>query len=133
MKFWRATAQQDSFARSAGSYSCSGNELAAKGGNMDLDDNLKKLMKDLGIAINESLSESEPISEAISNIRGAGYDVFLVLEATIGFNKREEEEDVDESAVPHFKSGILELTNQDAKFLKSLKISFEEEEEEKSE
>ena len=104
---------------------------------MELDDNLKKLMKDLGIAINESLSDSEPIAQAISNIRGAGYDVFLVLEATVGFNKREEEEEgeegVDESAVHHFKSGKLELTNQDAKFLKLLKISFEEEEEEKSE
>jgi len=34
-------------------------------------------------------------SDLISNIRGAGYDVFLVLEATIGFNKREEEEEDD--------------------------------------
>ena len=100
---------------------------------MDLDDNLKKLMKDLGIAINESLSDSEPIAEAISNIRVAGYDVFLVLEATIGFNKREEEEEADESEVHHIKSGKLDLTNQDAKFLRSLKISFEEEGEEKSE
>ncbi len=60
---------------------------------MELDDNLKELMKELGIAINESLSDSEPIAQAISNIRGAGYDVFLVLEATVGFNKREDEDD----------------------------------------
>lgn len=45
-------------------------------------------MQDLGNAINESLSDSDGISGAIGEIRDAGYDVFLVLEATIGFNKR---------------------------------------------
>ena len=32
---------------------------------MQLDDNLKQLMKELGAAINDALSESEEISEAI--------------------------------------------------------------------
>ena len=95
---------------------------------MELDDNLKELMKELGSAINESLSDSEPIAEAISNIKGAGYDVFLVLEATIGFNRHEDEEDSAEANSLHIKTGRLELTNQDARFLRSLKISFEEEE-----
>ena len=63
---------------------------------MQLDDNLKQLMKELGAAINDALSDSEEISEAIQNVRNAGYDVFLVLEATIGFNKREEGEDSEE-------------------------------------
>lgn len=57
---------------------------------MELDDNLKRLMKDLGAAINDALSDSEEISEAIQNVRDSGYDVFLVLEATIGFNRRSE-------------------------------------------
>jgi hypothetical protein len=39
------------------------------------------------------LSDSERIAEAIGEIKRAGYDVFLVLEATIGFNKREEGEE----------------------------------------
>ncbi|MBF8304989.1 MAG: hypothetical protein HW398_177 [Acidobacteria bacterium] len=99
---------------------------------MELDDNLKQLMKELGMAINESLSESEPISDAIANIRGAGYDVFLVLEATIGFNKRDSEESEDSgnkrpvrrSDLP---SGELSLTPRDAEFLKLLRISFDSE------
>ena len=49
-------------------------------------------MKELGQAINESISDSEQIAEVIAKIKSGGYDVFLVLEATIGFNKREEEE-----------------------------------------
>src|SRR5262249_33976069 len=100
---------------------------------MEMDDNLKRLMKELGTAINESLSDSEPIAQAISNIKGAGYNVFLVLEATIGFNKRDEDEDEQAESEAgesiEIRSGDLELTPQDTKFLKSLKISFEDESE----
>ncbi len=87
---------------------------------MELDDNLKQLTKDLGTAINESLSNSEHISAAIASIKDAGYDVFLVLEATIGFNKRSGEA---ETPLPQVPVGELNLTSQDTRFLKSLKIS----------
>jgi hypothetical protein len=98
---------------------------------MEMDDDLKQLMKELGMAINESLSESEPISDAIANIRGAGYDVFLVLEATIGFNKRpDSEDDGDAKNEPvrfsQLPAGELELTPRDAEFLKLLRISLGE-------
>ncbi len=62
-----------------------------KGANVE--ERLKSLMQDLGNAINESLSDSERIAEAIGEIKRAGYDVFLVLEATIGFNKRDDSEE----------------------------------------
>src|SRR5258708_3466460 len=93
---------------------------------MQMDDNLKQLMKELGAAINDALSESEDISEAIQNVRNAGYDVFLVLEATIGFNKRSKNENGEE--VPALTSGEMKLkvTAQDLKFLRSLKISIED-------
>ena len=92
---------------------------------MQLDDNLKELMKELGAAINDALSESEEISEAIQNVRNAGYDVFLVLEATIGFNRRK---DQGEEVTAGLKSGDMKLkvTAQDLKFLRSLKISVED-------
>ena len=95
---------------------------------MQLDDNLKQLMKELGAAINDALSESEDISEAIQNVRNAGYDVFLVLEATIGFNKRSKTESGEEVSASGLKSGEMKLkvTAQDLKFLRSLKISFED-------
>jgi 4-aminobutyrate aminotransferase-like enzyme len=95
---------------------------------MQMDDNLKQLMKELGAAINDALSESEDISEAIQNVRNAGYDVFLVLEATIGFNKRSKGEGSEESMTNGLKSGEMKLkvTAQDLKFLRSLKISIED-------
>ena len=55
-----------------------------------MDDRLKELMQELGNAINESLSDSERIAARSVRSKQAGYDVFLVLEATIGFNKRDE-------------------------------------------
>src|ERR1700756_1714309 len=94
---------------------------------MQLDDNLKQLMKELGAAINDALSESEEISEAIQNVRNAGYDVFLVLEATIGFNKRSKSENGEELTAGLTSAELkLKVTAQDLKFLRSLKISVED-------
>ena len=105
-----------------------------------MEEKLKELMQELGNAINESLSDSDRIAAAIGEIKRAGYDVFLVLEATIGFNKREEngeyeseadgEGAVSEAAPPKRKfesTGKIKLTSQDQKFLKALKIAIDEE------
>jgi hypothetical protein len=95
---------------------------------LQLDDNLKQLMKELGEAINGALSDSEEISEAIQNVRNAGYDVFLVLEATIGFKCRSKNDGSEEMTAGGLKSGEMKLkvTAQDLKFLRSLKISVED-------
>jgi hypothetical protein len=101
-----------------------------------VDEPLKNLMQELGNAINDSLSESDRIAEAIGEIKRAGYDVFLVLEATIGFNKREEdgEDNSGDERVPEperkrgFEStGKIKLTTQDHRFLKALKIAVDDE------
>jgi hypothetical protein len=103
-----------------------------------LEDRLKDLMQELGNAINESLSDSDRIAAAIGEIKRAGYDVFLVLEATIGFNKREEGDESDEEEAAGMEStperttrrkvGKIKLTSQDQKFLRALKISIDTEE-----
>jgi hypothetical protein len=97
-----------------------------------VEERLKSLMQDLGNAINESLSDSERIAEAIGEIKRAGYDVFLVLEATIGFNKREEGDEPeveDDSAEPaeEIATGKVRFTSQDQRFLKALRIAVDEE------
>jgi hypothetical protein len=91
-------------------------------------------MQELGNAINESLSESDRIAEAIGEIKRAGYDVFLVLEATIGFNRRdedaEEEEELevaDEPKRAFETTGKIKFTSQDHRFLRALKIAVDEE------
>jgi hypothetical protein len=102
-----------------------------------LEDRLKELMQELGNAINESLSDSDRIAAAIGEIKRAGYDVFLVLEATIGFNKREEAGEEEESGDTieidsqpepgRRRVGKIKLTSQDQKFLRALKIAIDEE------
>ncbi len=104
-----------------------------------MDDRLKQLMQELGNAINESLSDSDRIAAAIGEIKRAGYDVFLVLEATIGFNKRDENEadgedgaememETEGPTLRKFESAAkLKWTSQDHKFLRALKISIDEE------
>jgi hypothetical protein len=96
-----------------------------------VEERLKSLMQDLGNAINESLSDSERIAEAIGEIKRAGYDVFLVLEATIGFNKRDDGEGSEEerTAEPQeiTTTGKVRFTTQDQRFLKALRIAVDEE------
>ena len=98
-----------------------------------MDDTLKKRIKELGEAINHSLSESEPIAETIGRIKSEGYDVFLVLEATIGFTRQDGTE--VEEAEPHAAVGSktkrsgepkFQVNAQDMKFLKSMRIAAEE-------
>ena len=95
-----------------------------------MDTRLKKLMKDLGDAINGSLSESEQIAQAIAKIKEQGYDIFLVLEATIGFNRKTEEPAAapQELVRARTRNGEPELAinANDVRFLKSLRISVED-------
>jgi hypothetical protein len=97
--------------------------------NQKLNQKLKRLIRQLGEAIHETVSESEDIAGVVRDIREEGFDVLLMLEATIGLNELEEEEvaapgeisDGDESKAP--------FNSHDLNFLKSLRITVEEEQE----
>ena len=83
-------------------------------------------MKELGEAINQAVADSDRISDVMGRIKASGNDVFLVLEATIGFNHRdgsggsEPNKDFD-------SSGELEITSQDLQFLRSSRIAMNDE------
>jgi hypothetical protein len=66
-----------------------------------VDDKIKQLLQELGTAINESISGSEDVNRHIQKIRDEGYDLYVVLDATIGLNKQEADEtDEDAMVVP---------------------------------
>jgi hypothetical protein len=88
-----------------------------------MDQNLEKLMKQLGEAINDSISSSDQIAEVVARIKNGGYDIYVVLEATVGFNKREDE--AAASSPGGQSEPELRFSQQDARFLKSLRISIE--------
>ncbi len=80
---------------------------------MQLDDNLKQLLRELGHAINDTVSEAERITQAIAGVRAAGYDIVLKLDATIGLARRD--------------AGPVKITHHDRRFLESLHIRVDEE------
>jgi hypothetical protein len=112
---------------------------------VQLDDHLRQLLRELGHAINDTVGESDRITGAISNVRSAGYDIVLKLDATIGLAKRDADSarlsnqdrrfleslhiQVDAEAMEEEETSEpkFDLTAQDVRFLKSLKISLENE------
>jgi len=86
-----------------------------------LNQKVKHLIQKLGEAIHESVSESEDIAGVVKNIREQGFDVLLMLEATIGLNEVEAEADESSEALEETAEGPF--THNDLTFLKSLRIS----------
>ena len=96
-------------------------------GEVALNQQVKDLIQKLGEAIHESVSESDQISGVVREIREQGFDVLLMLEATIGLNEVEDEpETIDADSDAEDAAGPF--TRNDLTFLKSLRISTEESE-----
>jgi len=113
------------------------------GGIVQLDNHLKQLLRELGHAINDTVSDSSRITEAISEVRAAGFDIVLKLDATIGLARRDADDtkittndrrfleslhiQVDQEILQEEReTSKFEMTPQDLRFLKSLKISHDE-------
>ena len=104
---------------------------SSAGEGAPVDQQLKQLMKELGEAINGSLSDSEQIAEVVARIKEGGYDIFLVLEATIGVSKQGERTPEKTSLVSTLSTNPeLKISDQDLKFLKSLRIKIDDQDEE---
>ena len=81
---------------------------------MQLDDHLKNLLRELGHAINDTVSESDRITGAIAGVRAHGYDIVLKLDATIGLARRDA------------TNQDSKLTTLDRRFLESLRIQVDQ-------
>ena len=86
---------------------------------------MKNLIQKLGEAIHETVSESEDIAVVVKDIREQGFDVLLMLEATIGLN---EVESGSEQVQDVSEDGEGPFTSSDLSFLRSLRISISESE-----
>jgi hypothetical protein len=98
-----------------------------------LDENLEKLIRELGETINNTINESEEIHEAMERIRATGNDVMLVLEATIAFKEKPEGAEANGTAQPGFREipveqRLAEISQEDRQFLRSLNIKFDKDE-----
>jgi hypothetical protein len=91
---------------------------------------LKDLIQQLGEAIHESVVESEQIAGVVQTIRSHGFDVMLMLEATIGLNDVSNDKTIEPSAEQSLLENGQEseegpFTSNDVSFLKSLRIAVE--------
>jgi len=88
---------------------------------------LRELIQQLGEAIHESVIESEQIAGVVQDIRNHGFDVLLMLEATIGLNEMAtlaKNDEADKSST-ETEGRIGSFTQNDLHFLRSLRISVE--------
>ncbi len=92
---------------------------------------LKELIQQLGEAIHESVIESEQIAGVVQDIRRHGFDVLLMLEATIGLNEISAKE--AEIGSGEEREGGVPFTENDRDWLRSLRISVEGDHDEEEE
>lgn len=94
---------------------------ASKESELDIDDDAKEIVREIGTAINESVENSPKVAEAIERLRDAGYEMELTLRLEIGLRPNSDEEGEGETA--------LELTDEDVQILQRMKIRIDPEEE----
>ena len=91
---------------------------------MEIDDEAKQIVHDLGTAINSAVEQSAQVAAAIERLREAGYEMELTLRLEIALRAHEQEEE-DESAA---EATTLELTDEDLHTLRRMKIRIDTEE-----
>src|SRR6516165_9087121 len=94
---------------------------ASRSSGGTVDDQLKKLVKELGEAINQAVADSDRVSDVMARIRASGNDIFLVLEATVGFSNRDSRGNDADQPTSTSPPGEFLITSQDAQFLRSLR------------
>jgi uncharacterized protein (UPF0335 family) len=90
---------------------------------VEINDDAKDHVQRLGDAINAAVERSSEVADAIQELREAGYDVELVLKLEIGLRERGEDE---EDETPEEDAATLELTDEDRRTLRSMKIRFDD-------
>ena len=88
----------------------------------DVDDKIKQLLRELGTAINESISGSDDVNKQIQRIRDEGYNLYVVLDATIGLNRQDEPEPQTEVIVKSDKEVQFRININDLALLRALGI-----------
>ena len=91
---------------------------------MEINDEAKQIVHDLGTAINSAVEESTQVAAAIERLRAAGYEMELTLRLEIALREHEQGE-AEEAAPPETP---LELTDEDLHTLRRMKIRIDTEE-----
>jgi hypothetical protein len=91
---------------------------------LDINDEAKQIVQELGSAINAAVENSSQVAEAIERLREAGYEMELTLRLEIGLRPHDEEGEAGEGD----GDGAFELTDEDRRTLRRMKIRIDESE-----
>ena len=87
---------------------------------MELDQNAKEAVRELGDAINKAVEKSERVSNAIENLREIGFEPHLNLKLEIGLQTLSHNQNPNGS-----ENFELELTDEDLQTLRRMRINIE--------
>ncbi len=82
---------------------------------MDINDEAKEIVQEIGAAINAAVENSKEVADAIERLRDAGYEMELTLRLEIGLREHEGNTIDDDDSE-------FELTDDDRRTLRSMKI-----------
>ena len=95
---------------------------------MELNDHLREMLKELGQAINESISGSGRVHDSIQRIRDEGYNLYMVLDAKVGVKRdgrggsRGRSSTARETGSHSEERAAFRINVKDLRFLKSVGI-----------
>ncbi len=95
---------------------------------MELNDHLREMLKELGQAINESISGSGRVHDSIQRIRDEGYNLYMVLDAKVGVKRegrggsRGRSSAARETGSHSEERAAFRINVKDLRFLKSVGI-----------
>jgi ABC-type transporter Mla subunit MlaD len=87
---------------------------------VDINDEAKQIVEELGAAINAAVEQSSEVSDAIGRLREAGYELELTLRLEIGLRQLDQQDGEANEDV------TLDLTDDDMRTLRRMKIRIDE-------
>jgi hypothetical protein len=102
----------------------SGERLKRRGILVEINDEAKQIVHDLGAAINAAVEASTQVASAIERLREAGYEMELTLRLEIGLRPHSDDEETDDADA----DAMLDLTDEDMRTLRRMKIRIDESE-----
>lgn len=90
--------------------------------HLEINDEAKEIVQELGTAINAAVERSAEVSAAIERLRDVGYELELTLRLEIGLRALDGDHEAED--IP----ARLELTDEDRRTLRSMKIRLDDHE-----
>ncbi len=87
---------------------------------MDINDETKRIVQELGSAINAAVEKSSEVAEAIDRLRNEGFELELTLKMEIGLRPVSDDDSAES------ETSTLDLTADDLRTLRQMKIRIDD-------